>query len=125
MSHLPIVGNLVIITLLIFNSILTSCNKLCYTLFNNFINSTRKSTIIWTLINMAYLPSFLILFKQSIGLNCGIVVLNPVPIPIMPFTRTIGIVGQYHLGSTIKPSILIYPVKESDCGKILSTILRI
>ena len=36
----------------------------------------------------------------SLGLQLNILVLHPVPIPSLPLTSTMGMMGQYHSGST-------------------------
>ena len=40
----------------------------------------------------------------SAGLKLGILVDHPVPIPSAPFTKSIGITGKYHSGSTVSSS---------------------
>jgi hypothetical protein len=68
------------------------------------------------LVSFPYNKSMRIFFN-SCGLNLGIVVENPVPIPCVPFTKIIGIIGKIYSGIFPVSSLIIF------LGKIYKNFL--
>mmetsp|Transcript_20134 Transcript_20134/g.60273 ORF Transcript_20134/g.60273 Transcript_20134/m.60273 type:complete len:200 (-) Transcript_20134:516-1115(-) len=72
---------------------------------------------------MGWPRSSLRMFRMiSRGLWFGIAVLHPTPMPSAPFNRTMGRIGQYHLGSIRWPSSSRYSNTWSSSGWKMSRV---